>query len=156
MLIVSDAIVKRPPFQFAIASFQKVEVMGAKKTASIAAYFTNVSQNIAPAVKSAPTEPFNRKKASRNLMFFWCVHNESNRDSFKACPKRGFGLRTLVDAKKGQLVCEYRGEVITAETAAQRMETVYRDNRCFYFLDYSNGEILDGTLKGTEARFVVC
>lgn len=56
--------------------------------------------------------------------------------------------------KSGQLVSEYMGEVIDADTAEERMHTVYLGNKCFYFLDYSNGEVLDGTVKGSDARFV--
>ena len=59
-----------------------------------------------------------------------------------------------MDLKKGQLVIEYRGEVISNETAEERMETDYKEAKCFYFLDYGNGEVLDGGKKGNEARFV--
>jgi hypothetical protein len=35
------------------------------------------------------------------------------------------------------------------------LETDYAKAHCFYFLDYGNGEVLDGTVKGNDARFVV-
>lgn len=73
----------------------------------------------------------------------------------KSGDKRGFGLRTLVAIKRGELVIEYRGEVISQETCVNRMETDYASARCFYFLDYDNGEVLDGTVKGNDARYVV-
>lgn len=74
---------------------------------------------------------------------------------FYAGDKRGFGLRTNVPVSSGQLVTEYRGEVISHALSLERMQTVYKDSFHFYFLDYSNGEILDGGLKGNDARFVV-
>ncbi|KAI9495959.1 hypothetical protein BDB00DRAFT_759408 [Zychaea mexicana] len=67
---------------------------------------------------------------------------------------RGWGLRTLVDVKKGQLITEYRGEVITHQEVKERMNTIYKSNRNFYFLDYCNGEVIDAGLKGSEARFI--
>ncbi|CAB4377226.1 SET domain-containing protein [Rhizophagus irregularis] len=69
-------------------------------------------------------------------------------------PNKGFGLRTKVPIKKGQLIIEYRGEVISHETAMQRMETLYKNRRHSYFLDYEKGEVLDGGSRGTEARFI--
>lgn len=73
---------------------------------------------------------------------------------FHTKDKRGFGLRTLVDIPAGVLVKEYRGEIITYDNCLERMSTVYKKNKCFYFLDYCNGEVIDGTVKGTEVRFV--
>ncbi|RIA87618.1 hypothetical protein C1645_433491 [Glomus cerebriforme] len=69
-------------------------------------------------------------------------------------PNKGFGLRTKVPVRKGQLIIEYRGEVISHETAMQRMETLYKNRRHSYFLDYEKGEVLDGGSRGTEARFI--
>ncbi|CAG8507515.1 452_t:CDS:10 [Funneliformis mosseae] len=69
-------------------------------------------------------------------------------------PNKGFGLRTKVPVRKGQLIIEYRGEVISHETAKQRMETLYKNRRHSYFLDYEKGEVLDGGSRGTEARFI--
>jgi SET domain-containing protein len=59
-----------------------------------------------------------------------------------------------VPIRKGQLIIEYRGEVISHETAMQRMETLYKNRRHSYFLDYEKGEVLDGGSRGTEARFI--
>lgn len=59
-----------------------------------------------------------------------------------------------MDIPKGALVEEYRGEIISRETCEQRIREQYRHLSCYYFLDYSNGEIVDGTLKGTDVRFV--
>lgn len=53
------------------------------------------------------------------------------------------------------LVTEYRGEIITLETSRDRQNTVYKDYDNFYFLDYSNGEVIDGTARGSDARYVV-
>ncbi|KAI9144245.1 hypothetical protein BKA69DRAFT_1025937, partial [Paraphysoderma sedebokerense] len=67
---------------------------------------------------------------------------------------RGFGLRTTVHIPRGAFVIEYRGEVISNETSIERMETAYKNKKHFYFLDIGNGEVIDGSKKGTEARFV--
>lgn len=68
--------------------------------------------------------------------------------------ERGWGLRTLVDIKKGTLITEYRGEVISQQTCEERMRTVYKDQKNFYFFDYRNGEVLDASTKGSDARFI--
>ncbi|CEP09099.1 hypothetical protein [Parasitella parasitica] len=67
---------------------------------------------------------------------------------------RGWGLRTLVDIKKGDLVIEYRGEVISHELCEERMCTIYVNDKNFYFLEYCNGEVIDACTKGTVARFI--
>lgn len=67
---------------------------------------------------------------------------------------RGWGLRTLIDIKKGELVIEYRGEIISHELCEERMCTTYVNEKNFYFLDYCNGEVIDACTKGTEARFI--
>ncbi|KAI9243830.1 hypothetical protein BDA99DRAFT_529816 [Phascolomyces articulosus] len=67
---------------------------------------------------------------------------------------RGWGLRTLVAISKGELVTEYRGEVITHQMVKERMNTIYKGQQNFYFLDYGNGEVIDAGLKGSEARFI--
>ncbi len=50
---------------------------------------------------------------------------------------------------------EYCGEVLSQETTLERMNTVYKDMKHYYFLDYSKGEVVDGCQKGTIARFVI-
>ncbi|KAI8137962.1 hypothetical protein BJV82DRAFT_524413 [Fennellomyces sp. T-0311] len=67
---------------------------------------------------------------------------------------RGWGLRTLVAVAKGQLITEYRGEVITHKMVKERMDSIYKGHQNFYFLDYCNGEVIDAGLKGSEARFI--
>ncbi|KAG2221316.1 hypothetical protein INT45_014000 [Circinella minor] len=67
---------------------------------------------------------------------------------------RGWGLRTLVPIPKGELITEYRGEVITHQMVKERMNTIYKGQQNFYFLDYGNGEVIDAGLKGSEARFI--
>ena len=52
------------------------------------------------------------------------------------------------------MVTEYRGEVITHQMVKERMNTIYKGQHNFYFLDYGNGEVIDAGLKGSEARFI--
>ncbi|KAG9304637.1 hypothetical protein G9A89_020201 [Geosiphon pyriformis] len=85
---------------------------------------------------------FQKKEGLKKLEVFWTGD-------------RGFGLRSRVPIKKGQLVVEYRGEVISRETAMSRMETdAYKNSNNFYLLDYQGGEVLDASSKGTEARYI--
>ncbi|KAI3635667.1 hypothetical protein MIR68_006305 [Amoeboaphelidium protococcarum] len=73
---------------------------------------------------------------------------------FSSCDKRGFGLKTLTDIQKGSLIQEYMGEIISNQECERRMNEDYKSAKCFYFLDYQNGEVIDGTRKGSEVRFV--
>ncbi|KAF9361225.1 Histone-Lysine N-Methyltransferase ash1l [Mortierella sp. NVP85] len=68
--------------------------------------------------------------------------------------ERGFGIQTIKPIKKGSLVIEYRGEVISQSECHRRMETIYKNNKNFYFLEYEKGEVVDACQKGTNARFV--
>ncbi|KAF9968912.1 Histone-Lysine N-Methyltransferase ash1l [Actinomortierella ambigua] len=68
--------------------------------------------------------------------------------------ERGFGIRTTKPIKRGSLVIEYRGEVISQKLCLERMEGMYKNNKNFYFLEYEKGEVVDACLKGTNARFV--
>lgn len=67
---------------------------------------------------------------------------------------RGWGLRTLVDIPKGQLITEYCGEIITQDMCDQRMRTTYKNKQNFYFLEYSPGLVIDAGIKGSQARFI--
>ncbi|KAG0237479.1 Histone-Lysine N-Methyltransferase ash1l [Actinomortierella wolfii] len=68
--------------------------------------------------------------------------------------ERGFGIRTTKPIRRGSLVIEYRGEVISQKLCLERMEGMYKNNKNFYFLEYEKGEVVDACLKGTNARFV--
>ena len=66
---------------------------------------------------------------------------------------RGFGLMAIEPIRKGQFVIEYRGEVLSRESCFARMKS--RPNRKnMYFLGYNNGEVLDASEKGTDARYI--
>ncbi|CAO3636229.1 unnamed protein product [Cunninghamella blakesleeana] len=67
---------------------------------------------------------------------------------------RGWGLRTLIPIKKGSLITEYCGEIISDKTCQLRIQTVYRRQNNYYFLDYNRGEVIDACTKGSEARFI--
>ncbi|KAG0083814.1 Histone-Lysine N-Methyltransferase ash1l [Podila epicladia] len=80
-------------------------------------------------------------------------HNEDNLRVIWT-PQRGFGIQTTESIKKGSLVIEYRGEVISQKLCLERMATIYKKNKNFYFLEYEKGEVVDACQKGTNARFV--
>ncbi|KDN41066.1 SET domain-containing protein, partial [Tilletiaria anomala UBC 951] len=71
------------------------------------------------------------------------------------CGKRGFGLKTKEPLKKGQLVDEYRGEIIDLPEATRRTVNIYKEKGNFYLLDYdaAAGEVLDSGMKGNRTRF---
>jgi SET domain-containing protein len=61
---------------------------------------------------------------------------------------------TRVGIQKDQYVTEYCGEIISQQTCINRMSTDYKDMHHYYFLDYDNGEVIDGCQKGSVARFI--
>ncbi|KAK3846797.1 MAG: hypothetical protein J3R72DRAFT_363315, partial [Linnemannia gamsii] len=80
-------------------------------------------------------------------------HNEDNLRVIWT-QERGFGIQTTAPIKKGNLVIEYRGEVISQAECHRRMEGIYKNKKNFYFLEYERGEVVDACQKGTNARFV--
>ena len=63
-------------------------------------------------------------------------------------------MKTNTFIPRGNLVIEYRGEILSQETCVDRVNDMYKDLENYYFLEYANGEVIDGCRKGTEARFV--
>ncbi|KAI9015133.1 hypothetical protein BC832DRAFT_523761, partial [Gaertneriomyces semiglobifer] len=94
-----------------------------------------------PAGEKCSNQRFQRRESVEELEVFWTA-------------KRGHGLKTRVNIPRGQLVIEYRGEIISQDTCIERMETMYKSLENYYFLDYAPGEVIDACRKGTEARFV--
>jgi hypothetical protein len=94
-----------------------------------------------PCGEQCSNQRFQRKERKKTLEVYLTEH-------------RGWGLRTLTDIKKGELVIEYRGEIISQKLCEERVCTDYVNEKNFYFLDYHNGEVIDATAKGTEARFI--
>ncbi|MFH4974247.1 hypothetical protein AB6A40_000956 [Gnathostoma spinigerum] len=66
----------------------------------------------------------------------------------------GAGVRTMDDIAKGKFVCEYRGEVVSAETFRHRRETRYRHRKNHYALGLCSGYLIDAYDKGNIARFI--
>jgi SET domain-containing protein len=54
----------------------------------------------------------------------------------------------------GAFIIEYCGEVMSSNMCMERMNTIYSENKNFYFLNYDNGEVIDACKRGNEARFV--
>ncbi|KAJ3176274.1 Histone-Lysine N-Methyltransferase ash1l [Irineochytrium annulatum] len=103
--------------------------------------FMECSPDDCPCGDACTNQAFQRSEASRSLEVFWTEG-------------RGYGLRATGKIPGNSLVIEYRGEVISQATCINRMETVYADMKCYYFLNYALGEVIDACKKGTEARFV--
>ncbi|EMR11087.1 hypothetical protein PNEG_00686 [Pneumocystis murina B123] len=68
--------------------------------------------------------------------------------------KCGFGLRSLRDFEANSLIVEYCGEVIEKNELFRRMNSIYKDARNYYFLNFESGLVLDAGIKGNEARFI--
>ncbi|KAL7751133.1 hypothetical protein RI367_003337 [Sorochytrium milnesiophthora] len=67
---------------------------------------------------------------------------------------RGNGLFTFAPIRRGELVVEYLGDIISRDTCLERMETPrYAASKNFYFLHYHGTEVIDGTQRGCLARF---
>lgn len=67
-------------------------------------------------------------------------------------PKSGFGLKLATDVGEDEIICEYRGEVLTMEQSFQRMAK-YKASDGFYFAALGNDLVLDASKMGSEARF---
>ncbi|KAL8580841.1 hypothetical protein ACOMHN_017345 [Nucella lapillus] len=68
---------------------------------------------------------------------------------------RGWGLKTLVDIKKGQFVNEYVGDLIDEEECRRRITQAHDDNMTnFYMLTVDKNRIIDAGPKGNNSRFM--
>ncbi|GAA5948495.1 hypothetical protein JCM3765_004902 [Sporobolomyces pararoseus] len=67
---------------------------------------------------------------------------------------RGFGLKTMVPIRKGELVIEYRGEIISRDESYKRVLNEYKDRSDYYFLEYDSLEVIDAGQKGNSSRFI--
>ncbi|KAF6806076.1 histone-lysine n-methyltransferase [Colletotrichum sojae] len=66
---------------------------------------------------------------------------------------RGYGIRANRCFEANQIIMEYTGEIITDEECTHRMETKYKDNKCYYLMSFDQNMIIDAT-TGSIARFV--
>ncbi|KAI9670750.1 MAG: hypothetical protein M1817_003860 [Caeruleum heppii] len=66
---------------------------------------------------------------------------------------KGYGVRSNRTFDPNQIIVEYAGEIITQEECEERMNTVYRDNECYYLMLFDQNMIIDAT-RGSIARFV--
>ncbi|KAL8710211.1 MAG: hypothetical protein Q9220_005142 [cf. Caloplaca sp. 1 TL-2023] len=66
---------------------------------------------------------------------------------------RGYGVRSNRTFEPHQIIVEYTGEIITQDECDERMETRYKDNECFYLMEFDQKMILDAT-RGSIARFI--
>ncbi|KAI8388531.1 uncharacterized protein BYT42DRAFT_492357 [Radiomyces spectabilis] len=103
--------------------------------------FYECEPNTCPCGDQCSNRRFQKKEGCKNLDVF-------------LTRERGWGLRTLVDIKRGDLIIEYRGEIISHKLCEERMRNAYKNQKNFYFLDYRQGEVVDACEKGTDARFI--
>ncbi|XP_078434729.1 histone-lysine N-methyltransferase isoform X2 [Wolffia australiana] len=71
------------------------------------------------------------------------------------CGKKGFGLRLLEDARQGQFLIEYVGEVLDmVGYEARQREYAFRGQKHFYFMTLNGNEVIDACAKGNLGRFI--
>lgn len=68
---------------------------------------------------------------------------------------RGWALRTAAPARKGAVLIEYLGEVVTMEEGQARMRRMTGQHD-FYFASLEAGLLLDAGPMGSDARFAKC
>ncbi|KAL8944275.1 MAG: hypothetical protein Q9216_000570 [Gyalolechia sp. 2 TL-2023] len=66
---------------------------------------------------------------------------------------RGYGVRSNRTFEPHQIIVEYTGEIITQDECDERMENQYKENECFYLMEFDQKMILDAT-RGSIARFI--
>ena len=76
----------------------------------------------------------------------------SGASKITASVSRGYGLRLLQPVRKGTIIIEYLGEVITAAEGLRRMNE-YAVGDDFYFAGLEGGLMLDAKVMGSAARF---
>ncbi|KAJ3099148.1 Histone-Lysine N-Methyltransferase ash1l [Phlyctochytrium planicorne] len=103
--------------------------------------FIECTPGFCPAGDACTNQSFQKSDSNENLEVFWTQ-------------SRGYGLRATKVIPKNSLVIEYRGEIVSQAECIERMNTIYKDIQNYYFLNYAEGEVIDGCRRGTEARFV--
>ena len=73
--------------------------------------------------------------------------------TFSQAGEKGWGLFVKKPVKKGKLVIEYVGEVISSSECEYRLKTHYRDEKNFYMLTLDSNWVIDATRMGAIARF---
>lgn len=68
--------------------------------------------------------------------------------------EKGWGVKTTVEVKNGELLLEYVGEVVSEQTFKDRMTSIYKNDVHHYCLKLDGGSVIDGHRMGGEARFV--
>jgi hypothetical protein len=68
--------------------------------------------------------------------------------------KKGWGLVVTEPVKKGQFLVEYVCEILDEEKCQKRLLEEYVGDKHSYILTLANGEYIDATRQGCEARFI--
>lgn len=82
------------------------------------------------------------------------LKEDVNSAPFRA-EKRGWGLKTNDDVKKGQFVHEYVGDLIDEAECKRRLENYHQnDFTNYYMLTIDKNRIIDAGPKGNNSRFM--
>lgn len=71
-----------------------------------------------------------------------------------ATHEKGYGVKATTAIKKGTIIIEYIGEVITETTYKSRILTLYRDNLHSYCMQLHGEFVIDAHQKGNLSRFI--
>ncbi|KNC81757.1 hypothetical protein SARC_05941 [Sphaeroforma arctica JP610] len=67
---------------------------------------------------------------------------------------KGYGVRCKSDIKRGALIAEYVGEIVSETECRRRMTERYKHMNNFYFLHHTGNNVIDGCQYGSAARFI--
>ena len=72
----------------------------------------------------------------------------------KPAGKKGWGLFTKENIKRGEFIIEYVGEIINEEECKQRLSTKYLTSQKYFIIHLEGNDSIDATTKGGPARFM--
>jgi hypothetical protein len=85
----------------------------------------------------------------------YCQKNEKNRFRFGKSGVHGYGLFTIEPIRRGDMVIEYRGEIIRNSVANLREKRYQSEGKhSTYFFKIDKETVIDATKKGNVARLI--
>ncbi|XP_055956003.1 histone-lysine N-methyltransferase NSD2 isoform X2 [Patella vulgata] len=84
-----------------------------------------------------------------------CQNQKFQKRDYPVSERRGWGLYTKVDVKKGQFVNEYVGDLVDEDECRRRIKQAHEDNITnFYMLTLDKNRVIDAGPKGNLSRFM--